>query len=77
MCVSYSEKSDYEVIVCDMQHFPICTLNFKSISLIARFLDDFDFERGICDIYRKKDMQFIDGKWLLELWKGRDYALQD
>ena len=77
MCVCNSENKDYEVIITDKQNFPICTVYFKTISLVARFLDDFDFDRGNCQIYRKKDMQYIDGAWLLDLWKGREYALQD
>lgn len=77
MCVCNSNNNEYEVIVCDLANSPICTVYFKTISLVARFLDDFDFDKGKCQIYRRKDMQYIDGAWLLDLWKGRDYALSD
>lgn len=73
MCVVNSiDKGNYEVIVSDLGHFPICSIYFVSISTVCRFVQDFDFEHGMLDIYRRKDMQFIDSQLLMELWSDKN-----
>lgn len=70
MCVCNSDKSKYEVIVCDNSSNYICTINFASITTVCRFLEDFNFMNSKIDIYRKKDSQKIDVDMLISIWNS-------
>lgn len=68
MCVVNSDKGKYEVLIFDIQHHLICSVNFKSISTVCRFLDDFDFEFGDVEICKIGYGDLIDPKLLMQVW---------
>ena len=70
MCIVNTEKKNYELVISDLEHFPICSIYFASISTVCRFLDEIDFDRCLVDVFRCKDMQFIDSDLLKEIWRN-------
>lgn len=68
MCVVNSDKGKYEVLIFDVNHHIICAIYFLSISTVCRFLDDFDFDFGDVEICKKGTGEFIDPRYLLDIW---------
>ena len=71
MCCLDSDKGKYEFILLDKSNNPLFSIDFSSISLLCRALDDVDLDRCNVQIYRKSDLQFIDEKLLLEMWRNK------
>lgn len=68
MCIVNSDKGKFEVLVFDIAHHLICSLNFVSISTVCGFLDEFDFEFGDVEILKKSTGDYIDSRELLDVW---------
>lgn len=71
MCIiNDDKKGKYEVEICDLKDNCICSLKFASVTLLCRFLEDFDFEKGNCYVYKTSDLQYYDPAILLYIWRG-------
>ena len=71
MCNVFSDKGKYSVLITDKNDHPICTIQFCSISTLARWLADFDFQYADCSVFKNSDWSFIDPKLLLEIWSEK------
>lgn len=70
MCIVNSDKSCYEVEICNKNNDCICTVRFASITTLCKWLQDFSFDLADCHIYRLKDLQSFDPEVLMYIWKG-------
>lgn len=70
MCVCNSYEGKYEVIINDNFDNYICTINFKSITNVCRFLEDANLNASKIDVFRKKDSRLLDTDIILSIWKS-------
>ena len=73
MCVVNKCNSKYEVAIVNFNDDPICSLFFSSISLLALFLSDFNFDAANCYIVRISDTEILDPHMLLDVWNSKEF----
>lgn len=76
MCVCNNDDAKYEVIINDNFNNYICTVKFKSITTVCRFLDDANLINANIDVCRIKDSNLLDIDVLLSIWKS-DFESED
>lgn len=70
MCV-VNKAGKYELIICDLHNDPLLSIDFSSISLLCRILDEVDTSKCKALVFRKSDCQEFDTEVLLELWRNQ------
>lgn len=68
MCVCNSNDGKYEVIINDINDLYICSVFFKSLSTVCRFLEDACLDNSKIDVVRISDTKLIDVDILLFIW---------
>lgn len=77
MCMVNNDDRNYELILSDLDDNTICSIFFKSVTSVCRFLEECDLTKCIVDVVRMKDTKLIDVKLLLDVWKGISDEVQN
>lgn len=68
MCVCNSNDGKYEVVINDINDCYICSVFFKSITTVCRFLEDACLANSKIDVVRVSDTKLLDIDMLLSIW---------
>lgn len=60
----------YSCVITTLEDEPICEIGFKSVTLMCRFLDMFNFDNAKVVIIRLSDHNLLDPTLLLSVWRN-------